>query len=265
MGEGPYSDISLAGSRETCLQPGRNKRKRRSEAARNAAQSETLRSRVICAFAYIPWRDIAQWNTRAASSRAPFSEWKAPLQRARSKRGPDGAAEQRHQYRLESSPEHGCNSEPHCHTYDEQHEHTPAQPHYCRPQMRRRGERNPESAAYGDIRGNAHGALRHQCERDGGQRKRCRAACPRFGSLLRAGTPRSRGRSGFPGRRSRTTTARANGMRHCVLRRHHALASLWQHAEAFGALSYWSWRFTHSTILPSGPRSLRPLGVRSRK
>jgi hypothetical protein len=238
MGEGPYSDISLAGSRETCLQPGRNKRKRRSEAARNAAQSETLRSRVICAFAYIPWRDIAQWNTRAASSRAPFSEWKAPLQRARSKRGPDGAAEQRHQYRLESSPEHGCNSEPHCHTYDEQHEHTPAQPHYCRPQMRRRAERDPESTAYREIRGKAHWALRHQSERDTGQRKGCRAACSRFGSLLRDGAARVRARRGFPGRISRTPPARANGIRRCVLRRHHALTSSWQHAEAFGALSY---------------------------
>jgi hypothetical protein len=174
----------------------------------------------------------------AASDRAPLSERKARLLRARSKRGPDGAAAQRHQYRLESSPEHGRNREPHCHTRGKQREHTPAQPHYCRPQMRRRAERDPESAANSEIRGNAHRALWHQSERDAGQCESCRAACSRFGPLLRPGMARGWARGGFPGKRSRTPPARANEMRHCVLRNHHALASLWQHAEAFGALSY---------------------------
>ncbi len=218
MGEGPYSDISLAGSRETCLQPGGNKRKRRRESRGERCTKRKLCEVVLSVRLLIYLGATLRNGIReAASNRAPLSERKARLLRARSKRGPDGAAGQRQQYRLESSPEHGRNSEPHCHTRGEQHEHTPAQPHYCRTQMRRRAERDAESAAYSEIRGNAHGALRHQSERDAGQRKCCRAACSRFGPLLRPEMARRRARGGFPGRRSRAPPARANGMRRCVL------------------------------------------------
>ena len=65
MGEGPYSDIGLTGSRETCLQPGGNKRKRRRENCGNAAQGEnSAKSCYLCVCLYTLVRHCAMEYAR---------------------------------------------------------------------------------------------------------------------------------------------------------------------------------------------------------
>jgi hypothetical protein len=160
----------------------------------------------------------------------------------------------------EAGPEYGPAPEPHGHARGQQHERAPAQPNHSRSQVSCCADGDTEAAADREPRRNAHRTLRHQRQRYAGQRKCRRPTCLKQRPILTGG--------GWP-RGSRTNgsvhipPARAEGARGRVVRCHHACASSWQQAETFGASSYWSCRFTHPTILPSG--SLRPLGVRSRK
>lgn len=154
--------------------------------------------------------------------------------------------------------------EAHGRPHAQQHEHAPAQPHQCRPQVRGGAEGDAKAAADREVRGDAHRALRYQRERDAGQRKGgCSARWPRRLPLrlLSGGAGARTGESDW---RGDTPPARANRMRARVVQCGHACPS-WQQAAAAGLLAYSSCRFTHSTILPSGPRSFRPFGVRSRK
>jgi hypothetical protein len=171
-------------------------------------------------------------------------------------------SEPRLECRPEAGPEYGPAPEPHGHARGQQHERAPAQPHRRGSQMRCGADGDTEAAADREPRRNAHRTLRHQRQRYAGQRKCRRPASPSHRPILTgSGWPRG----SLSSRRGRIPPARADGTRDCVVRCHRASASSWQQAAAFGASPYWSCRFTHWTILPSGPRSLRPLGVRSRK
>jgi hypothetical protein len=92
----------------------------------------------------------------------------------------------------------------------QQRQRAPAEPNQRRPQMRRSGQRHPQAAADRKIGSHAHGTLRHQRQRDAGQRPGCSPArAPR--PLTRPGPTvgdwsccglvrgrRSRGRGGEP-------------------------------------------------------------------
>jgi hypothetical protein len=85
----------------------------------------------------------------------------------------------------------------------QQRQRAPAQPNQRRPQMRRSGQRHPQAAADRKIGSHAHGTLRHQRQRNAGQRPGCspaRAPPPltRPGPTAGDWSSHGRGRGGDP-------------------------------------------------------------------
>jgi hypothetical protein len=129
---------------------------------------------------------------------------------------------------------------------DQQRQHAPAQPNQRRPQMRRSGQGHPQATADRKIGSHAHGTLRHQRQRNAGQRPGCSPArAPRH--LTRSGpavgdwSSHSRGRGGDPPARADGPYRKSAQIAATVLichSRRHACASSWQQAAAFGGSSY---------------------------
>lgn len=111
----------------------------------------------------------------------------------------------------------------------EQRQHAPAQPHQRRTQMRGGGERYTQATANREISGYAHWTLRHQCQRDTGQRPACRAACAPREPLLP---------SCFNRRSSLPSAGADHGRARIVAALHECAPPSWQQEDAAGLSPY---------------------------
>jgi hypothetical protein len=120
----------------------------------------------ICALAYIPDRNTAQWNTQSDKLSCGGTRGRTPRISTCAQSGCRGVATAR--------PEPGPGSQHHARR--QQRQRAPAQPYHRSPQMRRGGQRYAQPAANREIGSHAHRALRHQGKHNAGQRPRCRPA-----------------------------------------------------------------------------------------
>jgi hypothetical protein len=198
----------------------------------NGCAERTLPVNAICALLYIPGSHAVQWNTPSGILSCGGTHRRPPRVSAHTRSRCYTAAvtspDSRHQAR------------------DQQRQRAPAQPNQRRPQMRRSGQRHPQATADRKIGSHTHGTLRHQHQRNAGQRPCCRPAraprhltlpSPTAGDWSRCG----RGRGGDPPARADRPDRKSAPIAATVLichSRRHACASSWQQAAAFGVSSY---------------------------
>ena len=264
MGEGPVLGKQIGSKRERCFA----KQKSTDSAGRtlfkptvhskNSCAEQTLPLNAICELLYIPGSHPAQWNTRRDISSDILS---CGGIRRRPPRGSahSGCAHTVSAHTVSAHTGSGCytatvtSPDSRHQARDQQRQRAPAQPNQRRPQMRGSGQRHPEAAADRKIGSHAHGTLRHQRQRNAGQRPGCRTArAPRHqtlpspaagdgssGGLVRG--RRGRGRGGDPPARADGPYRKSAQIAATVLicdGCRHACASSWQQAASFGVSSY---------------------------
>jgi hypothetical protein len=237
MGEGPYSENRLAASGRGAW-PSKSTDSagrilfRPTVHSNNGCAERTLPVNAICALLYIPGSHAVQWNTPGDILSCGGMRRRSPRvsahNRSRCYTAPVTSPPSRRQAR------------------DQQRQRAPAEPNQRRPQMRRSGQRHPQAAADRKIGNHTHGTLRHQRQRNAGQRPACSPArAPRHLTLPSptVGDWRShgRGRGGDPPARADGPYRKSAQIAATVLichSRRHACASSWQQTAAFGVSSY---------------------------
>jgi hypothetical protein len=242
MGEGTLTQKQIGSKRERCFAKQKHRQRRQDTFqatlhSKDGCAERTLPVNAICGLLYIPRSHAVQWNTpndilscggmRRRSPRVSAHTVSAHS-RSRCYTAAVTSPDSRHQPR------------------GQQRQRAPAEPDQGRPQMRRSGQRHPQATADRKIGSHAHGTLRHQRQRNAGQRPACSPArAPRHLTLPSptVGDWRShgRGRGGDPPARADGPYRKSAQIAATVLICHsrpHACASSWQQAATFGASSY---------------------------
>jgi hypothetical protein len=226
--------------------------------SKNGSEEQTLPLNAICELLYIPGSHPAQWNTPGDVS-SDISSCGGIRRRPPRGSTHSGSAHTVSAHTVPAHTRSRCytatvtSPDSRHHARGQQRQRAPAQPDQRRPQVRRGGQRHSQAAADRKVGSHAHGTLRHQRQRNAGQRPGCRPArAPRHltlpspaagdgssGGLVRGRRGRGRGgdppaRADGPYRQSAQIAANLLICHSCC----HACASSWQPAAVFGVSSY---------------------------